>query len=179
MAVAGAVRLLLSLVTLGSSFGRLPFTIGSPAGHGLAPSDISIASVERGKNWTLALRGSSRLTIIMWGQSARPNCAGKRTQLKAFFTQRSYLISPLQEAGFNVQVIIATNDCPDNPTLKRRSWRNVVIAAFRGSSVLNVTLDDCENSPNKRCLAKVCSKLLLVVVRLLLLVQLALRYCVC
>jgi hypothetical protein len=93
------------------------------------------------------------VTIIMHGQSARPRCSDRAAQISAFANQRNRLVRPLHARGLGVRVLVATNDCPDDPALNHPKWRDTVVAGYR-SGLANVTFDSCAKDPSRRCLLR-------------------------
>ena len=112
---------------------------------------VGLAAVEALAHWSLGgdeRREKPKITVLIYGQTARPNCGNLGKQMEAIKSQRRELFRPLEEKGFTVKAILATNSCPP---VGDKHWHMQLREAY-GEHLTDLTLDTCNGAKDRRCL---------------------------
>jgi len=109
-------------------------------------SSNGLGAVAALAHWSLTgeAKRHSRITVILYGQTARPNCVNKAKQFEAIRSQRRELFTPLQAKGFEVEALLATNACGEG-------WAGELRRAY-GDYLTDLALDNCKGAKDQRCL---------------------------
>jgi hypothetical protein len=92
---------------------------------------------------------SPRATVLIFGRTV---CSDRQRQFLAIQTQRQSLFKALSKRGFEVNGILATNDC--GQIASGTSWEEELRSRY-GSAVHSFVLDNCTGFLEDRCLLNV------------------------